>query len=379
MNEASMDNTRNETSQRSERSIARSSAIQKLLNEFAPCDDQDLLEEMIVSVCRLAQDGCGRGELKLLNRALKELRYAFKTFAPYSEVPKVSIFGSARTKEDHPQFIQAVRFAKLMQTAGWMVITGAGGGIMKAGHYGATREASFGVSISLPFEQTANEIIANDEKLVNFKYFFTRKLMFVKEARAIALFPGGFGTQDEGFEAMTLIQTGKSNPMPILLVDEPGGTYWQHWRTYVKSELLHHGMISPEDMHLFHLTDDAEDAVREVLQFYRVYHSSRFVRKDFVIRLNRIVSPELLDRLNTEYADLLREGRFRVEPAALPEENGEYADKPRLVFAFNRNSVGRLRMMIDVLNSGMERETVTPAGAPVQAGRPVLLTADDDE
>ncbi len=374
-----MDNTRNETSQRSERSIARSSAIQKLLNEFAPCDDQDLLEEMIVSVCRLAQDGCGRGELKLLNRALKELRYAFKTFAPYSEVPKVSIFGSARTKEDHPQFIQAVRFAKLMQTAGWMVITGAGGGIMKAGHYGATREASFGVSISLPFEQTANEIIANDEKLVNFKYFFTRKLMFVKEARAIALFPGGFGTQDEGFEAMTLIQTGKSNPMPILLVDEPGGTYWQHWRTYVKSELLHHGMISPEDMHLFHLTDDAEDAVREVLQFYRVYHSSRFVRKDFVIRLNRIVSPELLDRLNTEYADLLREGRFRVEPAALPEENGEYADKPRLVFAFNRNSVGRLRMMIDVLNSGMERETVTPAGAPVQAGRPVLLTADDDE
>jgi len=374
-----MDNTRNETSQRSERSIARSSAIQKLLNEFAPCDDQDLLEEMIVSVCRLAQDGCGRGELKLLNRALKELRYAFKIFAPYSEVPKVSIFGSARTKEDHPQFIQAVRFAKLMQTAGWMVITGAGGGIMKAGHYGATREASFGVSISLPFEQTANEIIANDEKLVNFKYFFTRKLMFVKEARAIALFPGGFGTQDEGFEAMTLIQTGKSNPMPILLVDEPGGTYWQHWRTYVKSELLHHGMISPEDMHLFHLTDDAEDAVREVLQFYRVYHSSRFVRKDFVIRLNRIVSPELLDRLNTEYADLLREGRFRVEPAALPEENGEYADKPRLVFAFNRNSVGRLRMMIDVLNSGMERETVTPAGAPVQAGRPVLLTADDDE
>ena len=272
-----------------------------------------------------------------------------------------------------------MRFAKLMQTAGWMVITGAGGGIMKAGHYGATREASFGVSISLPFEQTANEIIANDEKLVNFKYFFTRKLMFVKEARAIALFPGGFGTQDEGFEAMTLIQTGKSNPMPILLVDEPGGTYWQHWRTYVKSELLHHGMISPEDMHLFHLTDDAEDAVREVLQFYRVYHSSRFVRKDFVIRLNRIVSPELLDRLNTEYADLLREGRFRVEPAALPEENGEYADKPRLVFAFNRNSVGRLRMMIDVLNSGMERETVTPAGAPVQAGRPVLLTADDDE
>ncbi|MBN1511205.1 MAG: LOG family protein [Phycisphaerae bacterium] len=374
-----MGNTRNEAFPRSERAIARSASIQKLLDEFAACDDQDLLEEMIVSVCRLAQDGCGRGELKLLNRALKELRYAFKTFAPYSETPKVSIFGSARTKEDHPQFQQAVRFAKLMKKAGWMVITGAGGGIMKAGHYGATREASFGVSISLPFEQTANEIIANDEKLVNFKYFFTRKLMFVKEARAIALFPGGFGTQDEGFEALTLIQTGKSNPMPILLVDEPGGTYWQHWRIYVKSELLHHGMVSPEDMHLFHLTDDAEDAVREVLQFYRVYHSSRFVRKDFVIRLNHVISPDLLDRLNTEYADLLREGRFRVEPAALPEENGEYADKPRLVFAFNRNSVGRLRMMIDVLNSSVERETAAAAGLPAQAGRPVLLTDDDEE
>ncbi len=373
-----MDNTRNETIPRSERATARSVAIQKLLAEFAACDDQDLLEEMIVSVCRLAQDGCGRGELKLLNRALKELRYAFKTFAPYSEVPKVSIFGSARTKEDHPQFLQAVRFAKLMKRAGWMVITGAGGGIMKAGHYGATREASFGVSISLPFEQTANEIIANDEKLINFKYFFTRKLMFVKEARAIALFPGGFGTQDEGFEALTLIQTGKSNPMPILLVDEPGGTYWQHWRIYVKSELLHHGMISPEDMHLFHLTDDAEDAVREILQFYRVYHSSRFVRKDFVIRLNHAVSEDLLERLNTEYADLLREGRFRIEPGALPEENGEYADKPRLVFAFNRNSVGRLRMMIDVLNASVERKA-TAAGVPPQAGRPVLLTDDDEE
>lgn len=336
---------------RAERAAARSAAIQQFLRKFASCDDQDLLEEMVVTICRLARDGCGRGELKILNRALKELRYAFKVFAPYSEIPKVSIFGSARTKENHPQYIQALKFARLIEKAGWMVITGAGGGIMRAGHHGATRESSFGVSISLPFEQTANEIIVDDDKLINFRYFFTRKLVFVKEARAIALFPGGFGTQDEGFEALTLIQTGKSNPIPIVLVDEPGGTYWQHWRIYVKSELLHDGMINPEDMHLFHLTDDAEDAVREITHFYRVYHSSRFVRDEFVIRLNRPLPQDLIERLNGEYADLLSEGRFRQEPQALLDENGEYADKPRLVFKFNRNSVARLRMMLDTINA----------------------------
>ncbi len=333
---------------------------------------------MIVTVCRLAHDGCGRGELKLLNRALKELRYAFKVFEPYSEIPKVSIFGSARTKEDHPQYLQAVKFAQLIQKEGWMVITGAGSGIMQAGHHGATREASFGVSINLPFEQSANEVIANDEKLINFKYFFTRKLLFVKEAMAIVLFPGGFGTQDEGFEAMTLVQTGKSHPIPIIMADEPGGTYWQHWRTYVKSELLHAGMISLEDMHLFHVTDDAEEAVREILQFYRVYHSSRFVRKEFVMRLNAAVPDDLVDRLNTEYADLLADGCFRVEPHALEEEYGEYADKPRLVFHFNRNSVGRLRMLIDALNAEVPYEPAEAATARVQPGGSPLNTEDEN-
>jgi len=329
----------------------RSAAIREFLEEHAPCTDQDLLGEMIVTICRLARDGCGRGELKILNRALKELRYAFKVFAPYSQVPKVSVFGSARTPEDHPQYVQAVKFAESIQRLGWMVITGAGGGIMRAGHHGATRQSSFGVSIRLPFEPSANEIIADDEKLVNFKYFFTRKLVFVKEAKAIALFPGGFGTQDEGFEALTLIQTGKTNPIPIVLIDEPGGTYWQHWRTYVKSELLHTGMINKEDMHLFHLTDDADDAVREITDFYRIYHSSRFVRDKFVIRLQQALPANVIDRLNGEYADLLTDGQFWQEPQALPEEDGEHADKPRLVFRFNRNSVARLRMMIDTLNS----------------------------
>lgn len=328
----------------------RTTDIQEFLAKYGGGDNDDLLADMITTVCRLAKDECGRGELKLLNRALKELRYAFKVFAPYTDIPKVTIFGSARTREDHPQYLEAMKFAELIQQAGWMVITGAGNGIMRAGHHGAKREASFGVSISLPFEQTANTIIDGDEKLINFKYFFTRKLLFVKEARAIVLFPGGFGTQDEGFEALTLVQTGKSVPIPVVLCDEPGGTYWQHWRTYLKSELLHHGMISPEDMNLFFLTDRAELAVAEILRFYYRYHSSRFVRDDFVIRLKSALSDDQVDRLNRQFADLLAEGRIRQVPQPLPEEGGECPDLPRLVLRYHKRTAGRLRQMIDAIN-----------------------------
>ena len=338
-----------QAARRPEQSNARTRGIEEFLARFAPCDDDGLLGEMMVTICRLARDGCGRGELKILNSALKELRYGFKVFAPYAEVPKVTMFGSARTPEDHPQYLQAVRFAELMERAGWMVITGAGDGIMRAGHHGATREASFGVAIRLPFEQSTNKIIADDQKLVSFKYFFTRKLMFVKEARAIALFPGGFGTQDEGFEALTLVQTGKASPMPIVLIDEPNGTYWQHWRTYVQSELLRTGMICAEDMHLFHLTDVAESAVGEITHFYRRYHSSRFVRADFVIRMKSPLPDAVLTRLNDEFGDLIASGAVRQVNGALPEES-EYADLPRLVFHYNRSSAGRLRLLINAIN-----------------------------
>jgi uncharacterized protein (TIGR00730 family) len=329
---------------------ARDQAIAEFVGRFTPGKNADLIGEMMVTLCRLARDQCGRGEMKILNSALKELRYAFKVFAPYSEVPKVSIFGSARTAPDHPQYKQAVKFAELIRQAGWMVITGAGDGIMRAGHHGATRQASFGVAIRLPFEQATNVIIAEDEKLMNFKYFFTRKLIFVKEARAIALFPGGMGTQDEGFEALTLVQTGKAPPMPVVMIDEPDGTYWQHWRTYVQSELLRTNMIGPEDMHLMYLTDDAEKAVKHITHFYRRYHSSRFVKNELVIRMKSAIPDELVQRLNGEFADLVERGRIRQEPAALPEENGECADLPRLVFTYNNSSTGRLRMLINALN-----------------------------
>jgi uncharacterized protein (TIGR00730 family) len=329
---------------------ARAEAIKRFLEEFAPGDNHDLFGEMMVTICRLARDGCGRGEIKVLNRALKELRYAFKIFAPYDDKLKCTIFGSSRTQENHPQYIQCVKFAQLLQKEGWMVITGAGDGIMRAGHHGATRESSFGVAISLPFEQSTNTIIEGDPKLINFKYFFTRKLMFVKEAEAIVLFPGGFGTQDEGFETLTLVQTGKASPVPIVMLDEPNGTYWQHWRTYVQSELLRTGMISPEDMHLFYLTDSAEAAVAEITRYYRRYHSSRFVGEEFVIRMKHPLPNGMVDQLNEDFEDLLKGGDIRQVAQALPEEATEFPDLPRLVFNYDKRSAGRLRQLINTIN-----------------------------
>lgn len=329
---------------------ARGEAIARLLREFAPSEQEELLSQMIITVCRLAADKADRGDVKILNAALKELRYAFKVFAPYAEVPKVSIFGSARTREDDPKYQQAARFAELMQAAGWMVITGAGGGIMQAGHHGAKREASFGVAISLPFEQSTNKIIADDSKLVNFKYFFTRKLMFIKEAEAVVLFPGGFGTQDEGFEALTLVQTLKTTPIPIVLCDQPGGTYWRQWRSFVESELLSHGMIDAEDLNLFFITDRAEEAANEILRFYRVYHSSRFVGEEMVLRLNAPLSDETLSQINVRFSDILTGGRFEQRLGPLEDEEGAYPDKTRLVFSFNRRNTGRLRLLINALN-----------------------------
>lgn len=333
------------------RNPEREAAIEDFITRFADCPDRDLLAEMMVTVCRLAKDGTGRGELKILSRALKELRYAFKVFAPYAEVRKVSIFGSSRTPVGHPEYVQADLFARRMRESEWMVITGAGDGIMRAGHDGAGPDASFGVAIILPFEQKANTIIARDRKLINFKYFFTRKLMFVKEASAIALFPGGFGTQDEGFESLTLVQTGKNTMVPIVLVDAPGGTYWQHWRTYVMAELLRTNMISPEDMHLFRVTDDVETAVREIIHFYHRYHSARYVGEDYVIRLNMPLPDQAIEMLNDKYSSILSGGRIEQYSGPLGGERNELPDKPRLAFRFDRYSVGRLRMMIDDINN----------------------------
>jgi uncharacterized protein (TIGR00730 family) len=328
----------------------REQAIAAFAAEFLDGENQDLYQDMLVTLCRLARDRAGRGDVKLIHKALAELRYGLKVFAPYAETRKITMYGSSRTPEGHPDYQAAVEFARKMSERGWMVITGAGDGIMKAGHGGAGREASFGVAIRLPFEQKTNEIIAQDPKLVNFRYFFTRKVMFMKEASAIALFPGGFGTQDEGFEALTLVQTGKTPLIPIVLCEQPGGTYWPQWRAYVAAELLRTGMIGEQDMNLFFITDDVDKGVANVVQFYRVYHSSRYVGDDLVLRLRRPLSQATLERINDEYArDILDKGKIEQCPA-LPAEQGEYPEMPRLKMRFDRHSLGRLRRMVDTVN-----------------------------
>lgn len=336
----------------------RREAIDRLLEEFAPSPDHPLLAEMVESVCRLARDRTGRGEVKILNKALKELRYAFRLFTGWEEVRKATMFGSSRAQEDAATYQQAVKFAQGMRANHWMVITGAGEGIMKAGHAGATRAGSFGVGIRLPFEQRPNEIIADDHKLMTFKYFFTRKLMFVKEASAIALFPGGFGTLDETFECLTLIQTGKANLIPIVMVDAAGGSYWQHWREYVVKELLGNGMIDADDLNLVQITDDPDEAVAWILKFYSRYHSSRYVHDKLVMRVHPPLSDGELARLNDQFSDILVSGKIEQYHRALPEEEGERASMARVIMHFNKRDHGRLRKLVDAINAGdPERDT----------------------
>ena len=300
---------------------------------------------------KLLRDRASRGDVKLLATALRELRYSLKVFSAYRQRRKVTVFGSARLPQDHPACIQAAEFGRRMAQAGYMVITGAAQGIMEAGHVGAGREHSIGVNILLPFEQEANPIIAGDTKLMHLKYFFTRKLLFVKESDAVALFPGGFGTQDEGFEVLTLIQTGKSHLFPVILVETPGDDYWQRWLNFVNDVLLARNLISKYDLALFKMTSSVDEAVEEVQTFYRVYHSMRYVRGDLAIRLQKELTPAMLERLGKEFGDVLKGGKFE-QTGPLPAEHGDphLAALPRLKFRFDRHKLGRLRMLIDLIN-----------------------------
>ncbi len=314
-------------------------------------EHEELIREIVVTALRLSKSHVTRGDLKIIHTTLKEMRYAFKLFAPYKETKKVSVFGSARTRSSEPIYEHSAEFAKKIAAEGFMVITGAGEGIMRAAQGGAGRDKGFGMNILLPFEQSANEFIENDPKLMTFKYFFTRKLFFIKEANAIALFPGGFGTHDEAFEALTLLQTGKSNPLPVVFIDSPGGTYWKAWRIYVEDELLSRGLISPDDMNLFKLTDHIDAAVKEITHFYYNYHSLRFVRDKLVIRVNHKIQKKMLDDLNDSFPDIIVSGKI-TETEALSDELNEpkLVALPRIVFNFNRRGFGRLRQMIDAVN-----------------------------
>ena len=303
----------------------------------------DLIARIKESADRLANDHTGRGDLKILSRTICELRYAFKVFSAYRSTRKVAIFGSARTAPDRLAYQQAVQFGRLMAERGWLVVTGGASGIMEAGHVGAGRQKSMGLNILLPFEQSANPVIAGDRKLVHMKYFFTRKLMFVKESDAICLLPGGFGTLDEGMEVLTLLQTGKRDMVPIVMLDERGGDYWQQFQQFVTGQLLHRGLISPDDLSLYKLTDRVEDAVAEILGFFRVYHSMRYVHETLVLRFERAAFRGASGGAQHPFRrhSPLRPASRNAGP--LPEGKGRahpWPHLPRLVFHFQPPRLG---------------------------------------
>ena len=326
-------------------------SVQRMLSSDDGSLKTILCREILLNSLKLENDDLGTLDLKIINRSFRELRYAFRVFKPYRHIRKVSIFGSARTPESDPYYKMAVEFARKLADAGLMVITGAADGIMKAGNEGAGSDKSFGVNIHLPFEQGANEYIVDDPKLVTFKYFFTRKLLFVMESHAIALFPGGFGTHDEGFETLTLLQTEKATPRPFLLLEQPGETYWESWDQFVKDQLLGRGLISPDDLSLYKIVHSAERAVDEIKLFYSTYHSTRQVDGRVVVRLEKELSDEAVVELNEKYSKLSSTGKIK-KTAALPEESNEpeLLSKPRLIFGYDRSKAGLFKQFLDDVN-----------------------------
>ena len=310
-----------------------------------------MLAEMMVTAVRISRGSATDGDFKMLNRALKEMAHANEVFFPFRHKRKVAIFGSARTKPSEPEYKAAVKFAQRMKQEGFMAITGAGPGIMAAANEGAGAENSFGLNISLPFETCANEFILNDPKLINFNFFFTRKLSFVKEADAAVAFPGGVGTMDELFEALTLIQTGKATVYPIVLVDAKGGTYWKFWRQFIDEHLLRLNLISDTDFALFKVTDDIEEAVAEILQFYKNFHSYRYIGDRVVIRIHKRISEKSLKKLNHDYKNIVKDGKIEQCEAFEEEKNEEdLLHMPRITFRHKRRDFGRFRMLIDSIN-----------------------------
>ena len=329
-------------------------AINQLIELAGDVRYPEFVREMILTALKAGQEDPGRAELKLMKSTLKELRYTAKVFSRYRGVKKVTMFGSARVKPDATTYRMARSLGERLAQQGYMVITGGGGGIMQAGNEGAGPEHSFGVNISLPFETEPNHILQGSPRSITYKYFFNRKVAFIKEADAIALFPGGFGTLDEAMEVLTLVQTGKCPPIPLVLVDEPGGTYWSHWKRYVETELAARGYISRDDFSLFDLVQSVEDAVAIIDRFYRRYHSLRLVGERLVLRLTSTLPEENVVRWREAFGDILKPGGELFLSQALPEEADEpdLAHLPRLVMDFNRRHYGRLRQLIDAINAG---------------------------
>ena len=325
--------------------------IQELIRFKGGGYNETEVADIIENALKLLTDVKDTGDVRVIQVALRELRYSFRLFAPYAGKRKVTIFGSARILPSQPEYRQATDFARKIVEAGFMVITGAGPGIMQAGHEGAGPENSFGANIRLPWEQTANPVIREDKKLITFKYFFTRKLIFIRHSDAIVLFPGGFGTLDESYEAITLMQTGKSQLMPLVLMDRPGGTYWKTWDRQIRDHLLRGQLISPDDLNLYHISNDTSEAVAVITRFYRNFQSSRFVKDRLVLRLKAAPSEAALHHLNKEFADIIAGVPLKViKPTPEEVKDNDNLNFPRVAFGFNRRDYGRLRQLIDALN-----------------------------
>ncbi len=327
-------------------------AFEALADGRTPSSSQaELLRSMLATLWALLREGTSVGDLKIADAALAEMTEAFRVFRPYRTVRKMTMFGSARTRPDDPVYLLARQLAADTAAAGWMVVTGAGPGIMAAGIEGAGAEHSFGVNIRLPHEQGANPFIAQDPKLVEMRYFFTRKLMLIKESHAYAVLPGGFGTQDECYELLTLLQTGKAEPAPVVLVETPGGSYWKGWLRFLTEEAVAPGWVSPEDTALFRIVDSADDAADEILGFYRNYHSCRWVGDLLVLRLQTSPSKAELADLNRRFADVVVSGSIRHATPFPPERSGDdHLELPRVALRFDRFHYARLRQLIDALN-----------------------------
>ena len=312
-----------------------------------------IIREMILSALKSGHDIDYLADLKLIRTTMKEMRFTNKVFGPYRDRRKVTIFGSARIDPDEAIYQKCVRFSSLLAERGYMAITGGGGGIMQAGNEGAGAENSFAVNIRLPFEQDTNPVMSDSDRVILYQYFFNRKVAFLKEADAVALFPGGFGTLDEAMEALTLVQTGKNPPIPLVLIDSDAGDYWEKWLAFLKETLLPKGLISGEDFSLFTITRDPEEAAQVIDDFYRVYHSGRYVGETLVLRLNKPLDSEHLQILTNEFSEILAEGsRFRMTgPLPKEEDQPDLMKLPRIAFEFNRRNCGLLMAFIRRINS----------------------------
>ncbi|MFH1062711.1 MAG: TIGR00730 family Rossman fold protein [Candidatus Omnitrophota bacterium] len=327
------------------------SLITKLAQQSSCPETEYLLRQMLTTVAKLGKESHDLADLKMINNTLKELRYAFKIFAPYREIKKVIIFGSARSKQSSAEYKLAEQFARKITDKGYMVVTGGGPGVMEAGNKGAKSAMEFALNIKLPFEQAANPYIDEKDKIINFKYFFTRKLMFVKETDATVLFPGGFGTHDEGFEMLTLIQTGKAQPRPIILMEPKGFSYWSQWKRFITKQLVGKKYINKADLSLFQIANTSNQAVAYIEDFYKVYHSIRYVQGYTVLRLNKDISDKTLKTLNKKFKDILKAGTIKRSLVTdIEHEPKEYLDLPRLIMNFNRHDYSRLIELIHMIN-----------------------------